>query len=111
VKCNVKFALSTLSGIVYIHVSVLCFVNLVKPTSYSDSNLTGFSIDYTRFAGNNTCLRNVGSKRIYEWKILITERKILRGIFEPREDGDGTWRIEKNKLKTLIINNNKIKYI
>jgi hypothetical protein len=45
-------------------------------------------------------------------KLLITERNILRRIFEAREEGDGTWRIETNdELNNLIINNNKIKYI
>jgi len=47
-----------------------------------------------------------------ERKLLISERKILRRIFEPREDGVGTWSTETNdELYNLIINNNKIIYI
>jgi hypothetical protein len=70
VKCNIKLDLTTLSGMGYIHVSVLGFVNLVKPASYSDINLIGFSVDYTRFAGDNKCLRNVCIIRIYGKKII-----------------------------------------
>jgi hypothetical protein len=29
-------------------------------------------------------------------KLLITKRMTLKRIFEPREDGDGTWRIKTN---------------
>jgi hypothetical protein len=70
VKCNIKLALPTLSGMGYVHVSVTGFVNLVKPASYSDINIVVSSIDYSRFAGGNTCLRNMGTKRIYEMKII-----------------------------------------
>jgi hypothetical protein len=47
--------------------------------------------------------------RIYDMKILITERKIIRRIFSPTEDTDGKRRITTNdELNNLIINKNVI---
>jgi hypothetical protein len=31
-------------------------------------------------------------------KLLISIRKMLRRIFEPTKERDGTWRIEKNTM-------------
>jgi len=44
-------------------------------------------------------------------KLLINERKILRRIFGPTEDRDGTWRIKTDNLNNLIRNKNTINYI
>jgi hypothetical protein len=50
--------------------------------------------------------------RIYDIKILITERKIIRRIFGPTENTDGKWRITTNdELNNLIRNKNIIDYI
>jgi hypothetical protein len=39
-------------------------------------------------------------------KALITERKILRRIFGPTKDRDGTWRTKTNdELNNLVGNN------
>jgi hypothetical protein len=44
-------------------------------------------------------------------KLLMTERKILRRIFGPSTDRDGTWRIETNdELNNLIRNKNISNY-
>jgi hypothetical protein len=46
----------------------------------------------------------VGTERIYETK-MIKNGKILRRIFGPKKDRDGTWRIKTNdELNGLIIN-------
>jgi len=46
-----------------------------------------------------------------KWKLLITERKILRRIFGHTKDRDVTLRIKKSdELHNLIRNNNIIKY-
>ena len=51
-------------------------------------------------------------KESMKWKLLVTERKILRRIFGPTKDRDVTWRIKTNdELNNLIINNNIINYI
>ena len=52
----------------YIHVSVLGFVNLVKPASYSDINLIGFSLTIPCLPVIKTYLRNMGTVRNYEKK-------------------------------------------
>jgi hypothetical protein len=45
-------------------------------------------------------------------KLLITERKILRRIFGPTKDRDGTSKIEiSDELNNLIRNKNIINYI
>lgn len=80
----------------------------LNQASYSDINLIGFSIDSTRFASDNTCLRNIGIKECRKRILLITEINILTRIFGPRDDRDGTRRIETNdELNKLIRNNNK----
>jgi hypothetical protein len=44
-------------------------------------------------------------------KLLITETKILRRIFGPRKERDGTWRIKSNdKLNNLIKNMSVVNY-
>jgi hypothetical protein len=37
----------------------------------------------------------VGTKRVYEMKVINNERRILR-IFRPTMVRDGTWRIKMN---------------
>jgi hypothetical protein len=45
-------------------------------------------------------------------KILVSERKILRRIFAPTKERDGTWRIKtNNELNKLIENKIIINYI
>jgi len=40
-------------------------------------------------------------------KLLITERSMLRRIFKPTNDRDGTWRIKTNgELNNLVRNKN-----
>jgi len=58
--------------------------------------------------GSETCVLKETVKR----KLLITERKILRRIFGPTKDRDGTWKIETNgELNNLIRNKSIINYI
>ena len=43
---------------------------------------------------------------------MVFERKVLRKIFDPTKEGDGTWRIKTNdELDKLIRHNNIIKRI
>jgi hypothetical protein len=42
---------------------------------------------------------------------LVFERKILRRIFGPTKERDGTWRIKTNELNKLIGNETIITYI
>jgi len=45
-------------------------------------------------------------------KLRVFERKILKRIFGPVKERDGTWRIKTNEeLKRLIDNKNIINYI
>jgi hypothetical protein len=45
-------------------------------------------------------------------ELLVTERKILRRIFGPTKERDGTWRIKTNdELNNLIKNEDIINYI
>ena len=54
----------------------------------------------------------MGSERICERKLLITERKTTRRIFGQTKDRDGTWKIGTNdELNNLIRNENIINYI
>ena len=51
-------------------------------------------------------------KESMKWKLLITERRILRRIFGPTKDRDGTWGIKTNdELNNLIRNKNITNYI
>ncbi|PSN56027.1 hypothetical protein C0J52_21360 [Blattella germanica] len=44
------------------------------------------------------------------WKLLSFERKILRTIFGPNKNADGTWSIKTiNELEKIIRNQNHIK--
>jgi hypothetical protein len=50
-------------------------------------------------------------KESMKQKLLITERSILRRIFRPANDRDGTWRIKTNgELSNLVRNKNIITY-
>jgi len=45
-------------------------------------------------------------------KLMVFERKVLRNIFGPTKEGDGTWRIKTNdELNKLIGHENIINYI
>jgi hypothetical protein len=45
-------------------------------------------------------------------KLIVFERKVLRKIFGPTKERDGTWRIKTNdELDKLIKHKNIIKYI
>jgi len=45
-------------------------------------------------------------------KLRVFERKVLRRIYEPTKESDGTWRIKSNEeLNRLIGNKNIINYI
>jgi hypothetical protein len=45
-------------------------------------------------------------------KLMVFERKVLRKIFGPTKERDGTWRIETdNELDKLIRHKNIINYI
>jgi hypothetical protein len=46
-------------------------------------------------ASDNIRLWNIGPKISKEQKLLVFERKILRIIFGPTKERDGTWRIKK----------------
>jgi len=51
-------------------------------------------------------------KESMKCKLLITARKILRRIFGPTKDRDGTWGIKTNdELNNLIRNKNITNYI
>jgi hypothetical protein len=53
----------------------------------------------------------MGTKRIYETKVINNERGILR-IFGPTKDRDGTWRIKTNdELNNRNRNKNIVFYI
>ena len=50
--------------------------------------------------------------KVLKGKLLIAERKILRRIFGPTQDRDGTWRLKTNdELNNLIRKENIIIYI
>ena len=45
-------------------------------------------------------------------KLMVSERKVLRKIFGPTKERDGTWRIKTNdELGKLIRHKNIINYI
>ena len=51
-------------------------------------------------------------KEAIKQKLLVFERKILRRIFGPTKERDGTWRIKTNdELNKLIGNKTIINYI
>jgi hypothetical protein len=51
-------------------------------------------------------------KKAIKQKLLVFERKILRRIFGPTKERDGTWRIKTNdELNKLIRNKTIINYI
>jgi len=50
-------------------------------------------------------------KESMKYKLLLTERMILRRIFWPTKDRDGTWRIKTDELNNLIRNKNMINYV
>jgi hypothetical protein len=42
---------------------------------------------------------------------LVFERRVLRKIYGPTQDNDGTWRIKTNELQTLIKKENIVRFI
>jgi len=53
-----------------------------------------------------------GLKETIKTKLMVFERKVLRKIFGPIKERDGTWIIKTNdELDKLIIHKNIIKYI
>jgi hypothetical protein len=51
-------------------------------------------------------------KENIETKLRVSERKVLRRIYGPTKESDGTWRIKSNdELNRLIGNKNIINYI
>jgi hypothetical protein len=42
---------------------------------------------------------------------MVFKRKVLRKIFGPTKERDGTWRIKTNKLDKLIRHKNIINYV
>jgi hypothetical protein len=45
-------------------------------------------------------------------KLRVFERKVLRRIYAPTKESDGTWRIKSNEeLNRLIGNKNIVNYI
>jgi hypothetical protein len=51
-------------------------------------------------------------KEAIKQKLLVFERKVLRRIFGPTKERDGTWRIKTNdELNKLIGNKTIINYI
>jgi hypothetical protein len=44
-------------------------------------------------------------------KLMVFERKVLRKIFGPTKERDGTWRIKTNELDELIRHKNIITHI
>jgi hypothetical protein len=54
----------------------------------------------------------MGFERNHKNKLMVFERKVLRRIFGPTKERDGTWRIETNdELDELIRNRNTINHI
>jgi hypothetical protein len=54
----------------------------------------------------------VGVKRKHKSKLRIFERKVLRRVYGPTKESDGTWRIKSNEeLNRLIANKNIVNYI
>jgi hypothetical protein len=54
----------------------------------------------------------VGAKRKHKIQIRVFERKVLRRIYRPTKESDGTWQIKSNdELNRLIGNKNIINYI
>jgi hypothetical protein len=44
--------------------------------------------------------------------LLVFERRVLREIYGPTQDKDGTWRIKTNaELETLIKRENVVRFI
>ena len=44
-------------------------------------------------------------------KLMVFERKVLRKMFGPTKERDGTWRIKSDELDKLIRHKNIINYI
>ena len=54
----------------------------------------------------------MGAKRKHKIQIRVFERKVLRRIYGPTKESDGTWRIKSNdELNRLTGNKNIIKFI
>jgi hypothetical protein len=44
-------------------------------------------------------------------RLLVFERRILRKIYGPTQDSDGTWRIKKNEELEVLIKKKKYRKI
>ena len=54
----------------------------------------------------------MGTKRKHKTKLRVFERKVLKKIYGPTKEKDGTWRIKSNEeLNRLTGNKNIINYI
>jgi hypothetical protein len=62
-------------------------------------------------ANDKICCETWVLKEAIKQKLLVFERKILRKIFGPAKERDGTWRIKTNELNKLIGNKTIINYI
>ena len=61
---------------------------------------------------SETCVLKESVKR----KLLVTERKILRGMFGPKKDRDCTWRIKTSdelavRFRTLNVSFTRFNYL
>jgi hypothetical protein len=50
----------------------------------------------------------MGFERNYKNKLMVFERKVLRRIFGPTKERDGTWRIKTNDELDELIRHKKI---
>jgi hypothetical protein len=44
-------------------------------------------------------------------RLLVFERRVLRKMYGPTQDKDGTWRIKTNELENLIKKKNIVRFI
>jgi hypothetical protein len=61
-------------------------------------------LDYNKTCDNiRVRQQNMGTEGIYERKLLITERKILRRILGPTKKTDSTWRCKVNDELNYLV--------
>jgi hypothetical protein len=90
-------------------------INTAAETSHTLGSNCGIIVISTyykdKFYGEKVCVTWVLKESIKQ-KLLVCERKILRTIFGPTKERDGTWRIKTNdELNKLIKNRTIINYI